>query len=143
MAGPWNAERMLELGRRHAELEARCDLEGTLATLTDAPVYEFFPVGLELRGVPSVRRYYEHLFSHFVPMTASYRLVSEWVNERSVAQEYEISLRGGGGLETHRVIGILVAEGELLGGERVYASERCIRHMLGDLFEELSPVTGT
>ena len=46
------------------------------------------------------------------------------------------------GVERHFVIGILVAgEGELLGGERVWASERCLRLMMGDaLYAELEPM---
>jgi hypothetical protein len=131
---------MLELGTRHAALEARCDLEGTMATLVDDPVYGFFPIGLGMRGRDQVRRYYEHLFRSFVPATKSYRLIDEWVNVGSVAQEYEIVLDVAGSRETHRVIGILYAEGKLLGGERVYASERCIRLMTGDLYEELQPL---
>ena len=66
-----------------------------------------------------------------------YELLDEWANERAVAQEYDISVAVGGTAETHRVIGILFAEespaGTLLGGERIYASERCVRQMAGDL----------
>ena len=142
MSGGWNAQRMLELGRRHAELEGRCDLDGTMATLIVEPVYEFFPVGLRMRGVTHVRRYYENLFGNFIGNT-SHTLIAEWVSESSVAQEYEIVWDPKGKPEAHRVIGILFrAEGsELLGGERIYASERCARLMLGDaLCDELEPI---
>ncbi len=37
MAGTWTAADMHVLGTRHAELEAKGALEGTLATLIDAP----------------------------------------------------------------------------------------------------------
>ena len=137
----WNAQRMYELGTRHAELEAKADLEGTLATLVDEPSYEFLPVGRGMYGMAQVRRYYEHLFASFIPRTRSYRLLEEWVSARSVAQEYEIEVEVDGRSERHRVVGVLFAEGSLLGGERVYASERCIRLMTGDaLFEELQPL---
>jgi hypothetical protein len=142
MAGAWNVERMLELGRVHAELEAKCDITGTLATMVEHPVYEFYPAGLRMEGADKVRRYYEHLLNVFVPNTSA-TLIDEWVSVRSVAQEYEIVVDPSGAAEAHRVIGILyLAEGtELLGGERVYASEKCARLMLGDaLFEELEPV---
>jgi hypothetical protein len=33
-----------------------------------------------------------------------------------------------------------IVSGGLLGGERVYASERCARLMTGDLFDELQPL---
>ena len=137
MSGAWNAERMLELGRRHAEAEARADLEGTMETMVPEPYYEFHPAGLILRGGERVRRYYTQFYERFLPMTAHYRLVEEWANETSVAQEYEIGLRVDGALELHRVVGILYAAGELLGGERVYSSERFVRHMAGAMFDEL------
>ena len=52
----WTVEDMVELGTRHAELEARRDLEGTLATLAPDPVYELLPVGRRMAGVEQVRR---------------------------------------------------------------------------------------
>ena len=138
MAG--TVERVRDLGARHAELEAKQDLEGTLATLVAEPEYEFWPVGRRMRGAAQVRRYYEHLFREFVPRTRSYRLLGEWASESGVAQEYEIELEIDGQLEKHRVVGILLADGDLLGGERVYGSERCIRLMTGPLFDELTPI---
>jgi hypothetical protein len=131
---------MRELGARHADLEARRDLEGTMATLVEDPVYKFWPLGRGMRGRDQVLRYYQHLFGEFIPRTRFYTLLSEWVNEDSVAQEYSIELDIDGALERHRVIGILVREGHLLGGERVYASELCARRMLGPLFDELTPL---
>jgi hypothetical protein len=136
----WTAQQTLELGRRHAELEARRDLEGVMETLIAEPVYEFYPVRLGMRGEAQVRRYYTHLFSNFIPRTRSYALVAEWVNVASVAQEYDIDLEVDGRLERHRVLGVLFVSGGLLGGERVYASERCARLMTGDLFDELQPL---
>ena len=92
-------------------------------------------------GRAEVVRYYEHLFAHFIPRTRGYRLVEEWVSETSVAQEYQIDVEvDGGGVESHRVIGILVGDGELLGGERIFASERCARLMAGDAL--IDEVTG-
>ncbi len=140
MAGIWTAADMHALGTRHAELEAQGDLEGTMATLVDDPSYEFWPAGRRMTGREQVRRYYEHLFGHFIPRTRSYELISEWASETSLAQEYEIRVEVDGRIESHRVIGILFASGTLLGGERVYASERCTRLMVGRLYDELTPV---
>jgi len=138
MAAEWTARNMQELGSTHARLEAQGDLEGTMATLVQVPTYEFWPAGLRMSGQEQVRRYYEHLLGHFVPMTRSYALIDEWVNSRSLTQEYEIEVDVEGALESHRVVGILFAEGRLLGGERIYASERCTRLMAGDLIDELN-----
>ena len=75
-----------------------------------------------------------------MPLTRGYELIAEWVSEESLAQEYRIDLAVDGALEHHRVVGILIAEGELLGGERIYASERCVALMTGPLFEEMVPL---
>ncbi len=141
----WTVERMLELGSRHARLEDEGDFDGTLATLVDDPVYEFWPVGLRMQGMENARRYYEHLFGTFMPSIRGYTLLDEWVSLTSVAQEYEIVVDVEGRDEAFRVIGVLfiddparAATDPRLGGERVYASERCIRHMAGDaLVDEL------
>ena len=137
----WNAEKMYELGTRHARIETACDLEGTMATLVEDPVYQLQPMGLCMRGQDQVRRYYENLMQSFIPSTLGYTLISEWVNESSVAQEYEIVVGVDAGRESHRVIGILWSDGgPLLGGERVYAGERIIRLMVGELYDELQPI---
>jgi hypothetical protein len=140
MAGQWSAENMRALGSRHAQLEAERDLDGVMATLVADPVYEFWPIGLRARGQDSIRRYYEHLLEVFIPTQRGYRLVEEWLSERSLAQEYAIEINGPDGPETHQVIGILWAEGELMGGERVWGSEACLRAMIGPLFDELEPI---
>lgn len=139
MADEWTAEQMRELGMRHAILETKGDLEGTMATLVPEPVYEFHPSRLRLAGQADVRRYYEHLSKNFVTRVA-HTLVEEWVTPRSLAQEYDIIWDPEGVAETHRVIGILFLDEatRLLGGERIYASEACARRMLGDaLYDEL------
>jgi hypothetical protein len=136
---------MLKLGRLHADIEARKELEPLLATLVANPSYEFYPLCVGFRGGETTRRYYTQFFESFMESIVGYELVDEWANERSVAQEYDITIDAGGGPETHRVVGILFAaetpEGEmLLGGERVYASERCVRQMAGVMFDELAPL---
>ena len=55
MGDRWNAARMLELGRKHAALEAARNLEELMATLVENPVYEFYPLGLRMEGGIPVR----------------------------------------------------------------------------------------
>jgi hypothetical protein len=137
----WTVEKMAALGALHAELEASKDqLEPLLATLAPDPVYEFHPIRRCLRGDERVRRFYTHFFEHFVRLRDSYSLLEEWVTEHSVAQEYEIALRVDGTVEHFRVIGVLYARGDKLGGERVYASDRFVRLLTGPLFDELEPL---
>lgn len=144
MQKPWTTEDMLELGHRHADLEARRELDLLMATMIAEPSYEFHPLGLGMTGGERVRRYYAQFFAHFMETIVGYVLIDEWANERAVTQEYDITVEMGGVKETHRVVGILFAEdspdGVLLGGERIYASERCVRQMAGAIFDELEPL---
>ena len=140
MSPDWNADKMLELGRLHARLEAECKLDPLMETLIAEPVYEFHPLGLRMSGGDLVRRYYDQFFSGFIAHTVDYALLDEWVNESSVAQEYDITLEFDGKRENHRVIGILYRSGTLLGGERIYGSEPLVRRMAGELFDEFQPL---
>jgi hypothetical protein len=75
-----------------------------------------------------------------------YVLLDEWANENSVVQEYDISVSVDGTPQTHRVVGILFTEKTpdgrvLLGGERIYASERCVRLMAGAIYDEFTPLS--
>jgi hypothetical protein len=143
MAG-WTVEKMAALGHLHADLEGKRELEPLLETLIPDPAYAFYPAGLALSGGENVRRYYTQFFSDFMTKIRGYKLRSEWVNETSVAQEYDITVDAGGVTETHRVLGVLFAEqgpdGIKLGGERIYGSERVVRLMAGGMFEELEPL---
>jgi hypothetical protein len=142
MAGNWTAADMRELGTRHAELETAGDLEGTMATLVDDPVYDFWPIGRRARGRDLVRRYYEHLMSDFLPRRLDVALIEEWLTERSLAQEYALEFEGDEGPERHHVLGILFVEGDgpLMAGERIWGSERCLRAMLGPVWDELETI---
>jgi hypothetical protein len=97
MAESFTAAQMYELGTRHASIEARGDIDGTMATLVEDPVYELLPIGLAMRGREQVLRYYENLIGKFIPMTVGYELLEEWVNETSVCQEYRIEVEVGSG----------------------------------------------
>jgi len=136
----WNVAKMAALGARHAELEGRGDLEPLLATLAPDPLYEFHPMRRCMRGDARVRRFYSYFCEHFLSLRDRYALLAEWVDEDSVAQEYEIALRVDGAVEQFRVLGVLYRRGDRLGGERVFASERFVRLMTGPLFDELEPL---
>jgi hypothetical protein len=108
-----------------------------MATLEGEPVYEFYPAGRVLRGRAGVQRYYEHLMAEFLPRVESSVLVDQWCNENSLAQEYDVDVRTGAGIERHRLLGILAIGEQLLTGERIYGSERALRLMLGPSYDEL------
>ena len=145
MAEDWTAEDMYALGSKHAEIETAGDIDGTMATLVEDPVYDFLPIGKRMRGRDQVRRYYEHLIHEFFPTRGDASLVEEWVSKQSLAQEYDMQYTGPDGPERHRVIGILFVDGKgpLMKGERIWGSERCLRAMVGPLFDELEDIEGT
>ena len=137
--GGWNVEKMLALARLHARLETERKLDPLMDTLIDEPEYEFYPLNLRMRGGDLCRRYYRQFFDDFMQKIAGYAMRDEWVSETSVAQEYDIALRIDGGIETHRVLGVLFVDGTRLGGERIYGSERVIQLMAGSVLAEFEP----
>jgi hypothetical protein len=90
----------------------------------------------------ATRRYYEHFFSTFGACVAGSSLRTEAVGPDGVGQEYTIwtATGAGGALERHEVVGILTFGTERLSGERVYASERLLRLMLGPVYDESTPI---
>ena len=123
------------VARRHAEAEANSDLATTLATLEDDPVYEFASVGLSFRGAEAARSYYEHFFGTFQPWITGFELLNQWESRDGLGEEYWLHLAlPDGTRESHRIIGILVFGETRLAGERLYASERLLRLMLGPAY---------
>jgi hypothetical protein len=133
---------LVDVARAHAQAEQTADIEATLGTLDDDPVYELQPMGGVMRGSDRARRYYEHFFSSFRPLAAGFELRNEWVTDEGLGQEYTIWLRlPDGTRERHDVIGILLFGGNgRLAGERVYASDRLLQLMFGPLLDEVEPL---
>jgi hypothetical protein len=131
-------EAMIAVAHAHAAAEAEGDIEQTMATLDDDPLYELQPIGLSLRGRASARKYYEHFFAECMPRVSGYDLRSEWVTDEGLGQEYVLHLdNGNGGVTHHPIIGILIfgRDGKL-SGERIYASDELLRIMFGPLLSE-------
>lgn len=139
----WTAERMHEVGTLHATLEAEGDLDGTMKTLIERPVYEFWPMGKRMVGRDAVLRYYEHLISDFMPRQIGYTMIEETLSPMALSQEYIIELNGPQGPESHRVLGVLYAAPDspgLLGGERIWGSDAFLRRMIGPIWDELDTI---
>jgi hypothetical protein len=128
-------EALIAVAKRHAQAEAERDIATTLATLEDAPVYELATVGVSFRGKDAARTYYEHFFGTFQPWIAGFELVNQWVTDEGVGEEYWLDIAvPGQPRERHRIVGILVFGESKLAGERLYASERLLRSMLGPAY---------
>lgn len=130
-------DQVAALGRKHAMLEGEQKLEELMDTLSAHPIYEFPTIAKQFAGWENTRRFYTGFFQHFSNHVVDTDLLGEWVNASSVVQEYDVSLDFDGATETHRILGILMVDGDKLGGERVYASDLAIRRMLGPMYDEL------
>jgi hypothetical protein len=137
-----NREAMVAVAHAHAAAEAEDDIEATMATLDEDPLYELMPMGRALRGRDCARAYYEHFFATCRPRVAHYDLRSEWVTDEGVGQEYTMYLSEPDGTTTrHDIIGILTfGSGGRLSGERIYASDELLEIMFGPVLSESVPV---
>jgi len=136
----WNADKMLELATLHARVESQKHLDELMDTLVAEPVYEFLAQGLMLRGGARVRRYYQQFFDGYMSQITGGQRLGQWGDETAIAREDAIVIAGRNGPEVHRVMSVLFAEGDRLGGERIYASDRVVKMMAGEMFGELEPI---
>lgn len=139
----WTAESMHALGMRHATAEAEGDLDATMATLVEVPVYEFWPIGKKMVGRDAVLRYYEHLVSDYMPAQLGFEMICETVSAEALSQEYTVRIPGPDGPEAHRVLGVLYAADDgsgLMGGERIWGSDAFLRRMIGPIWDELESI---
>jgi len=140
-ANGWNADKMLELATRHARVESQKRLDELMDTLVAEPVYEFLAQGLMLRGGARVRLYYQQFFEDYMSQITGGQRLGQWGDETAIAREDAIEIAGSDGPEVHRVMSVLFAEGDRLGGERIYASDRVVKMMAGKMFGELEPIS--
>ena len=134
-------DELIDLAHSHAKAEADGDIEATLATLEDDPVYELLPLGLTFRGRPAARRYYQHFFGVFRPSAVGSTLRNEWAGERGVAQEYLIDVRSRDGtIDRYPVLAILTFGTWALSGERVYAGTRLLQQMFSPVLDAAEPI---
>ena len=128
------------IAHRHAAAETEGDLAATLATLEPDPVYELYPVGLRMTGLPLARRYYAHFFAHVEPRIAGYEMLGEWINELGVLQEYRVSVGyGHAPARDFRIMGLLRFGDSALAGERLYADTEILRILFEPVWGELEP----
>ncbi len=140
MSNSGTVESVIELGRRHVRLESERQLEPLMQTMVAEPLYEFHTLGLRLQGGESVRRYYRQFFEDYMSKVTGGRRLGWWASESAYVLETEIHVSTPRGPERQRVIAVLFAEGNRLGGERVYAAEGTVRMMAGRMFEELEAI---
>lgn len=128
---------------RHIFVESHDDMEATLATLIDEPVYELYPMGLRMRGKPLVRRYYEHFFGEVRRHVIDYVVHGYCYGETSLTVEVTVTWRYDDGRVRHfRNLTVLpYAEGGITG-ERMYAEDEFFRLFFGPVLGELERIEG-
>lgn len=136
-------QRVLELCRQHAAAEGEGDVEATLATLNDDPVFEFYPMKLKIAGRDKVERFYREQYNEFATRVVGYEVLSEWTNEYAALQEYVIDLTEDDGSTTKYFVMSMMPGDDttgLLTGERLYCDDGFVRALLGPLYPLCEPI---
>lgn len=125
---------LIAMVRQHALMEGPDgDLEGLMATMEGEPLFEFFPLRKQFKGMDEVRAYYEYWFSDFGKCVLSAEQVSESIGSVGVAVEYDMMVLHPGETEPekHRIMTILTFGDERVSGERMYSDDKLFKTMLG------------
>lgn len=126
---------------RHIYVESHDDMEATLATLIDEPVYELYPIGLKMTGKPLVRRYYEYFFREARRHVIDYVVHGYCYGETSMTVEVTISWRyDDGTVRDFRNLTVLPYAEDGITGERMYAEDEFFRVLFGPILTELQPI---
>jgi hypothetical protein len=134
-------EKMRALVQKHMEMEANTDVEGTLETLVDHPVYEFYPLRLKLTGKENIRQFYQEHFDTFFPKIQLSEQISACWGPGSACLEYDLYFKLPlDPKRPYRIMIVLTEKDDLLLGERFFAEEELIRLMTGNLFDRLAKI---
>ncbi|WP_035791502.1 hypothetical protein [Kitasatospora mediocidica] len=131
-----SVEEMRELVRAHALCETRMDVQATLDTLVEYPVYEFHPARLRIEGREKVERFYREHFDTFFPLIDSHEAVGECWDENSACLEYDLRLKAPYASQVYRITVVLTREGRRLTGERFHVAEDLARLMAGASYDD-------
>lgn len=129
---------MRALVQKHIEMETNVDVEGTLETLVDHPIYEFYPLRLKLTGKENIRQFYREHFDTFFPKIQSNEQINAWWGPHTACLEYDLYFKPPlNPNRAYRIMIVLTEKEGLLLGERFFAEEELIRLMTGKLFNRL------
>ncbi len=135
-----SADDVEALARAHADWEDRGELPLLMTTLVEEPVYEYHPLGVQLRGADLILRYYERVRSKYNPCVEASALVDLIAGTSGAVLEYAICLRIDEELVDERLIAVMPVAGNLFGGEHIYSSERVLRLLLGEMIRETDSI---
>jgi hypothetical protein len=136
-------DEMLEIVRSHAAFEYASDLDATMSTVSERPLWEFHPLGIRVEGRDAVARAYELQFVHNLPFVESSTQRTVFFGEASFAREAEYKIRLPSGVRTvgHALIAFTFEEG-LVSSERAYVSGGFVKLLENTFDEEFLAIPG-
>lgn len=124
---PLEPARLLELAQAHETAEFSGDLDATMATLIDRPVYLWFPQRLKIEGREAVREMYARLMPMIDQMKAGIadrRIFFMATGEDQLAAEIDFDYRfEDGRTKKVRIAAFLQFVGEKMVGETQYVDQ--------------------
>lgn len=135
-------EKQLEVIRIHAQAEYDNDVEATMATVCDNPRYELITLGLALTTKDAVREFYSRTLPPGAERKLSGELRLELSGPDTVVGEYYIDMVMDGEPKRSRVLSVIVMEGDLFKGERVYGDQLFTEKWITDLGPDFASYPG-
>lgn len=134
--------KQLDVIHAHAAAEFANDVDATMVTVCDDPRYELVSLGLGLETKDAVREFYARTLppGHERKMTGEMRV--EVAGPDVMISEYYVDLTLDGEQRRTRVISVIVMEGDLFKGERVYADPLFSELWAKDLGEDFADYPG-
>lgn len=117
----------------HADYEAVEDLEGTMATVSANPSYEFVTLGWRVDGRHAVREMYQRLSGGYSARIISSRARVLALAPNALSRESYTVLSSDQGPVACQSIAVITFEGDLVSAERFY-SDATIAKAMGDSF---------
>lgn len=116
-------EKQLQVIHTHAQAEYDNDVEATMVTVCENPHYELVTLGLALTTKDAVREFYSRTLPAGAERKLSGELRVEVSGPDTVIGEYYIDMVIGGEAKRSRVLSVIVMEGDLFKGERLYGDQ--------------------
>ena len=139
-----SGEQLLAIYHEHAAAEFAQDIERTMQTVADHPIFEWPALNLRIEGRDAVRKMYSEILSR----TVHTHVLSERAaatGENVVVAEYVLSVHHDDGSVTSTgVIAVLEFQGDKIWSERTYTHPdftELLRKGLGEDFENFPGVT--
>lgn len=135
-------EQMEALLAVHEEAEFNVDLEATMATLADNPVYEFPALGWHIEGQEAVRETYRRLLigGDKANMWADKRVHA--ISDNALCREAYVYIDTDKGRVTGQYFVTIVFEGDKILGERMYMDTTFANAMAEILGPDFGDVPG-